>query len=146
MPSIPSTHDEVLAWLQHSWEIHDSLDVTKFDDVYSKGAQLKFANHPVAEGIDAIRQVFAPNFPSLSYMKHTTRQADKVGDNHIWLSAEITYRAKGDPENREINIPAAGHVTLVTEGEEAGKIAQMEVFLDHAPILERLAAAAKWNT
>ncbi|OLN87326.1 hypothetical protein CCHL11_03583 [Colletotrichum chlorophyti] len=143
MPSVPHTPDEVLAWLQHSHDIHDSLDITRLEDVYSKSAQLKFTNYPVAEGIDAIKQAFIPSFASLSCMKHITRLADKVGDNRIWLVADITYRVNGDPENRDINIPAAGLVTIVTEGEETGKIARFEVFLDNTPIRERIETAAK---
>ncbi|WYZ36822.1 hypothetical protein EsH8_II_000328 [Colletotrichum jinshuiense] len=127
---------------EESHNIHDSLDVSAFDKVYSQSAQVKFGNSPVAEGLDAIKQAFIPAFDQLTYMRHVTRQADKA-DNRIWLIADITYRVKGDPENQDTTIQASGLVTLVTDGEDAGKIARFDVFLDNSPIRERIEAVAK---
>ncbi|OHE93429.1 hypothetical protein CORC01_11294 [Colletotrichum orchidophilum] len=142
MVTIPNTQAEALAWLNYSHEIHDSLRTTDFDKIYSKNAQLKFTNFPIAEGLHAIKQIMNSAFAQLSYMKHVTRQADKV-DNRIWLTVDITYRVKGDPDNEDINIPAAGLVTIVTVGEEAGKIARFDVFLDNTTVREKIAAYAE---
>ncbi|KAK1633332.1 hypothetical protein BDP81DRAFT_434696 [Colletotrichum phormii] len=142
MVTVPTTQAEALAWLRNSHNVHDSLQTTDFDKIYSKNAQVKFTNFPVAEGVDSIKQIMDAAFGQLSYMKHVTRQADKV-DNRIWLAVDITYRVKGDPDNEDINIPAAGLVTIVTEGEEAGKIARFDVYLDNTPVREKIAAVAK---
>ncbi|KZL72410.1 Ntf2-like protein, partial [Colletotrichum tofieldiae] len=142
MASIPNTPAEVLDWLQRSHDVHDSLQVIGFHKIYSLNAQVKFANYPVAEGLDAIKEAFVPTFDQLSYMKHVTRQADKVGDR-IWLAVDITYRVKDDLEREDINIPASGLVTLVTEGDDAGKIKRFDVFLDHTPIRQKIEAVNK---
>ncbi|CCF39842.1 hypothetical protein CH063_10567 [Colletotrichum higginsianum] len=141
MPSVPHTPEEVLAWLRRSHEVHDSLSVAEFHEIYSQDAQVKFANYPVAEGLDAIKQSFIPTFEKLAYMKHLIRQADKV-DDRVWLTVDITYRAKGDPDSEDITIPAAGFATVVTEGEEAGKIKRFEVYIDSAPLLQKMEAVA----
>ncbi|EXF85725.1 hypothetical protein CFIO01_07134 [Colletotrichum fioriniae PJ7] len=145
MVAVPNTQAEALAWLRRSHDIHDSLQTTEFDKIYSKNAQVKFTNFPVAEGLEAIRQIMEAAFGQLSYMKHVTRQADQV-DNRIWLAVDITYRVKGDPDNEDINIPAAGLVTIVPKGEEAGKIARFDVFLDNTPVREKNARVAKLNS
>ncbi|KAK1706579.1 hypothetical protein BDP67DRAFT_547969 [Colletotrichum lupini] len=145
MVAVPNTQAEALAWLRRSHDIHDSLQTTEFDKIYSKDAQVKFTNFPVADGLEAIKQIMDAAFGQLSYMKHVTRQADQV-DNRIWLAVDITYRVKGDPGNEDINIPAAGLVTIVTEGEEAGKIARFDVFLDNTPVREKIASVANSNS
>ncbi|OHW90290.1 hypothetical protein CSPAE12_11161 [Colletotrichum incanum] len=139
MTSIPNTPAEVLAWLQRSHDVHDSLQVTDFHKVYSQNAQVKFANYPITVGLDAIKEAFVPTFDQLTYMKHTTRHADKVGDR-IWLAVDITYRVKDDLEHEDINVPASGLVTLVTEGGDAGKIKRFEVFIDQTPVRQRIEA------
>ncbi|KAJ3950302.1 uncharacterized protein N0V96_001446 [Colletotrichum fioriniae] len=77
MVAVPNTQAEALAWLQRSHDIHDSLQTTEFDKIYSKNAQVKFTNFPVAEGLEAIKQIMDAAFGQLSYMKHVTRQAGK---------------------------------------------------------------------
>lgn len=75
-------------------------------------------------------------------IKRSKKTLDKA-DNRIWLIADITYRVKGDPENQDTIIQASGLVTLVTDGEDTGKIARFDVFLDNSPIRERIEAVAK---
>ncbi|KAK1996519.1 hypothetical protein LX36DRAFT_111099 [Colletotrichum falcatum] len=145
MASIPDTPAEVLAWLQRFHDINDSLQVTDFDKVYAETAQLTFANHPAAKGLDAIRQALLPSFTRLAYMKHVTRRAtapDKVGDT-IWFAVDITYRVKNDPENEEITIPAAALATLCTDGKDAGKIQRFDVFVDNAPVRQKMEDVSK---
>ncbi|GKT44743.1 uncharacterized protein ColSpa_04924 [Colletotrichum spaethianum] len=52
----------------------------------------------------------------------------------------MSLARQNDPENEDINIPASGLVTLVTEGEDAGKIKRFEVFIDHTPIRQKIEA------
>lgn len=70
--------------------------------------------------------------------------ADRVG-NKIYQSCFITYVVKNDPEERKMKIPAFGKIFLVEEGEEKGKIARFEVFLDPSEIFARIDTVGKMN-
>ncbi|KAI8285673.1 hypothetical protein K4K56_009200 [Colletotrichum sp. SAR 10_98] len=142
--TLPNTRDEVEAWLLNNFLAFDSLDITEHPKIFSKDAQLQFANNPVLYGIEKIQQSFVPAFSALSYMKHVPVTFDKV-DNKVWFTVKISYRAKGDPENQTITIPASALAHLVTEGEEAGKLARFQVFLDNSPVLERIEYVSKLN-
>ncbi|KAF3810992.1 hypothetical protein GCG54_00003172 [Colletotrichum gloeosporioides] len=162
--TLPNTPDEVEAWLLNNFVAFDSLDITEHPKIFAKNAQLQFANSPVLHGIEEIQQSFVPAFSALSYMKHvpvtfgrlsllpsrllkswiSRLNADKV-DNKVWFTVEISYRAKGDPENQTITIPASALAHLVTDGEEAGKLARFQVFLDNRPVLERIEYVSKLN-
>ncbi|TQN66555.1 hypothetical protein CSHISOI_08877 [Colletotrichum shisoi] len=165
MPPVPDTPEKVLAWLRRvsygppatstqlapqfscshtktkSHEVHDSLSVAQFHEIYSQDAQVKFASYPVAEGLDAIKQSFVPTLEKLAYMKHLIHQADKV-DDRVWLTVDITYRVKDDPDSENKTIRAAGFATVVMEGEEAGKIKRFEVYIDSGPLLQKMEAVA----
>ncbi|KAK2016888.1 hypothetical protein LZ32DRAFT_600917 [Colletotrichum eremochloae] len=142
MAPLPDTPAEVLAWLRRFHDVHDSLQGKDFHKVYAETSQLTFGNYPTAEGLDAIKQLLLPSFAQLAYMKHIVRRADKVGDT-IWCAQDIAYRVKDDPENEEIIIPAAGLLTLFMDGEDAGKVKRFDVFLDNAPVRQKMEAVSK---
>ncbi|KAF9878866.1 hypothetical protein CkaCkLH20_03766 [Colletotrichum karsti] len=140
--TLPNTREEVEAWLLNTFNTFDSRDVTVLNKIFSKKGELHFANNPVLKGLDEIRQWFTPNFEVLGHMKHVPILFDKV-DEKIWFTTEISYRVKGDPENETITLPGSALATLVTEGEETGKMARFQVFLDNRPVVEKVEAVLK---
>ncbi|KAL0941329.1 uncharacterized protein CTRU02_204092 [Colletotrichum truncatum] len=138
---LPTTPEEVEVWLLNNFTTFDALEVALLGNIFANDGELQFANNPVIRGLDTIKENFVHSYAALAYMKHVPRSFDKV-ENRIWLTTQISYRIKGDPQNVEITIPASALATLVTEGDEAGKMAKFQVFLDNKPILDRIEAVA----
>ncbi|ESZ94539.1 hypothetical protein SBOR_5082 [Sclerotinia borealis F-4128] len=115
----------------------DSLNTVDLGKFYAKNAVLRYGNREEVKGVEDIVQFFHKIFPLLKSMKHETVEIDRTG-NKIYQSCFITYVVKNDPEEKQIKIPAFGKIFLVEEGEEEGKLARFEVFLDPSEVFERI--------
>jgi hypothetical protein len=72
----------------------------------------------------------------------TLRVLDLVGDK-IYSCDKVSWLVKGDPDKKEVTIPTFRVIRLKKEGEEAGKIASFEIYLDYSPVLQRFEIAKK---
>ncbi|KAI5828199.1 hypothetical protein K523DRAFT_245100 [Schizophyllum commune Tattone D] len=106
---------------------------------------LQFSNAPEVTGRGAIMEFFSSQFPHLESMKHSIVGLGER-DHLIYLRSSITYRAKGDPEHKDIIIPAFAVFFFPDELTVDGgfdKMSRFEVYLNPAPLQERIAEIMK---
>ena len=73
-----------------------------------------------------------------------TKEYVEVVGNTIYQAATISYVVKGDPEKVVVKLTGFAVFCRAPVGEEeAGKVARFEVYLDPAPLKERLQVAAE---
>jgi hypothetical protein len=127
--------------------------------VYAEDGTLQYANVPPVQGLDNLTSFFGPIFKKLELMRHeilyygkslliysslsmkqvlTVNCSDLVEDK-MYQACTITYRAKNDPNNEEIVVPAFGVFHILPSGKDAGKMKRAEVYLDPAPLMAAIA-------
>ena len=85
----------------------------------------------------------------LSVVSRFTHRFPRLLDvisNKIYLRATISYRAKGDPEHKDVTIPGFAVCFFPNELTVDGgfdKMSRFEVYLDSTPLQERIAVALK---
>ncbi|KAJ9149435.1 hypothetical protein NKR23_g4254 [Pleurostoma richardsiae] len=141
MPSLPTTRDEAEGWVRNFHRVCDTLEASLLDTVFARDATLQFGNYPVINGVEGIKALLGRQFALLEEMHHKFRYGDVVGDR-VYHACTISYLIKGDTKENEIEIPAAAIHHVVTEGEEKGLIKRFEVFIDNAPVVQRMALFA----
>ncbi|CAE6431979.1 unnamed protein product [Rhizoctonia solani] len=120
------------AWVDEFNQAGDSLDWSKWETWWAPDAFLQFANEPRIEGRDAISKFFEPQFAVLELMHHEiTRLSFDVPLGLIYQTVVVTYKVKGDPQGRTIQVPglAALHKR---PGENV--LRGVEAYVDKAPI------------
>ncbi|KAL1710324.1 hypothetical protein EV121DRAFT_192881 [Schizophyllum commune] len=133
-------------WMRRFHAAGDSLVAEPWVDTFwAPVCVLQFSNAPEVTGRDAIIEFFSSQVPSLESMKHSIVGLDVVSDK-IYLRSSITYRAKGDPEHTDITIPAFAVFFFPAELTVDGgfdKMSRFEVYLDPAPLQERITEIRK---
>ncbi|KAL1672923.1 hypothetical protein EV122DRAFT_223762 [Schizophyllum commune] len=133
-------------WMKRFHAAGDSLVAEPWVDTFwTPDCLLQFSNAPEVTGRDAIIEFFSSQFPHLESMKHSIVGPDVVS-NKIYLRSSITYRAKGDPGHKDITIPALAVFFFPTELTVDGgfdKMSRFEVYLNPAPLQERIAEIMK---
>ncbi|CZR59021.1 uncharacterized protein PAC_08913 [Phialocephala subalpina] len=146
------SREEIVAWL-HKWHAGaDTLTTDAHHMFFTKDATLTYANnHPVV-GLNNIIEFFNAVFPLLSSMSHQTRSL-AVSKNTLFLRDYIIYIVKGDPEKKEIKVPALGVFEMVEnagerigrvdlsgkgEGGEAAVVKGLEIYLDASEVFGRI--------
>lgn len=112
-------------------------------------------------GSKNIEEMVAARFAKLDVIRHVARYfglfllalglvwwrntdatvADLVG-SRLWAALDVTYRVKGDPAKEDFLVPCICVFTLVTEGAETGKIADLEIYMDQTAVAERMESVA----
>ncbi|KAL1734857.1 hypothetical protein EV714DRAFT_201694 [Schizophyllum commune] len=130
------------AWMRRFHVASDSLVAAPWVDTFwTPDCVLQFSNVPEVTGRDVIIEFFSSQFPHLESMKHSIVGLDVVS-NKIYLRSSITYRAKGDPEHKDITIPAFAVFFFPAELTVDGgfdRMSRFEVYLNPAPLQERIA-------
>ncbi|KUJ20092.1 uncharacterized protein LY89DRAFT_470617 [Mollisia scopiformis] len=150
------SQNEIAAWLKKWHEGADSLTSDYHHMFFTKDAKLTYANNETLVGRDKIIEFFSQVFPLLQSMHHSTRSFTIPADkNQIFLRDTISYVVKGDPEAKEITIPALGAFFLVDDAgdrigkvdlkesdkektEEGAVIERLEVYLDASEVFARI--------
>ncbi|KAG8713861.1 hypothetical protein FRC11_010708 [Ceratobasidium sp. 423] len=129
------TQDQIqseLAWIDQFNQAGDSLDWSKWEKWWAPDAFMQFANEPRIEGREAISKYLEPQLAVLELMHHgITRLSFDEPLGLIYQSVVITYKIKGDPEGRTIQVPG-----LAALHKRAGEdvLRGIEVYVDKAPI------------
>ncbi|KAF8849172.1 hypothetical protein BDZ45DRAFT_680682 [Acephala macrosclerotiorum] len=148
--------EEIVTWL-HKWHAGaDSLTTNAHHMFFTKDATLTYANNPTITGLDNIIGFFDAVLPLLQSMSHQTRSFT-ISNNTLFLRDFITYVVKGDPEKKDISIPALGVFEMVegavermgkvdlSEGkegkgnwEDAAVVKGLEIYLDASEVFGRI--------
>ncbi|KAL1695120.1 hypothetical protein GGG16DRAFT_45869 [Schizophyllum commune] len=133
-------------WMRKFHSTSDSMVAEPWVDTFwTSDGVLQFSNVPEVAGRDAIVEFFNSQFPHLERMKHSIVSLDVIS-NKIYLRATISYRAKGDPERKDVTIPGFAVCFFPNELTVDGgfdKMSRFEVYLDSTPLQERIAVAMK---
>ncbi|KAK7422772.1 hypothetical protein QQZ08_009397 [Neonectria magnoliae] len=138
MSSIPKSRDEAVAFARSFFDLSDSLVPSQMASAFSRDGSLHFANHPALNSRDAINDAMVGRFSLLDHMKHNIVSSDVVG-NTVYTVVSIEYRAKGDSLDNIVTIPAAANLDLVVD-DGIVKVKALHVFIDDAPLREKIAA------
>lgn len=76
---------------------------------------------------------------AIYFLKSNQANVDVV-ENTVYTVVSIEYRAKGDSLDNTVIIPAAANFDLVADGSEMGTVKALHVFIDDAPLREKIAA------
>ncbi|KAL1721870.1 hypothetical protein EV715DRAFT_270748 [Schizophyllum commune] len=137
---------KAIEWMRRFHSTSDSMVAEPWVDTFwTSDGVLQFSNVPEVAGRDAIVEFFNSQFPYLEHMKHSIVSLDVIS-NKIYLRATISYRAKGDPEHKDVTIPWFAVCFFPTELTVDGgfdKMSRFEVYLDSTPLQERITVALK---
>ncbi|KAH7333602.1 hypothetical protein B0J17DRAFT_676038 [Rhizoctonia solani] len=129
------THDELeteKTWLKHLNQDADSLDWGRWGKWWADDAFLKFGNAPRVEGKDEIAKYFGPQLSVLELMHHEIiRLSFDKYLGLIYQTVVITYKIKGDPQGRIIQVPGLG-VLHKPVGENI--LRGLETYVDTTPV------------
>ncbi|CAE7140886.1 unnamed protein product [Rhizoctonia solani] len=120
------------SWLKHFNQDGDSLDWSKWEKWWAGDAFLQFGNAPRIDGKEAIVKHLEPQLNALELMHHEIIRLSF--DKHLGLiyqTVVITYKVKGDPQERTIQVPGLG-VLHKRIGEKL--LTGFEIYVDKAPI------------
>ncbi|CAE6383660.1 unnamed protein product [Rhizoctonia solani] len=119
-------------WLKHFNQDGDSLNWSRWEKWWAKDAFLQFGNAPRIDGKEAIIKYLEPQINILELMHHEiTRLCFDKSLGLIYQTVTITYKVKGDPQGRTIQVPGLG-VLHKRVGEDL--LMGFEVYIDKSPI------------
>ncbi|KAL1741808.1 hypothetical protein HDZ31DRAFT_66568 [Schizophyllum fasciatum] len=132
-------------WMKRFHAAGDKLEAQPWiDEFWAPNCVLQFSNAPEVRGRQDLITNFSSQFTHLEVMRHSILL--DIIQNKMYLRASIIYRAKGDPHRVDVTIPAFAvfffPAALTVDG-NFGKMDRFEVYLNSAPIQERIAEAQK---
>lgn len=124
-PAVGHSGDDDSSWYVEFYAGVDAMDASIFDRFCTEDTTLRMANHPLAEGRDAVREGLEHFWSTIAGMRHTFGQVLQVGDNAI-LEAVVEYTRL---DGRIVSIPVATAI-----GRRGGRIASQRIYIDLAPL------------
>ncbi|CAE6398429.1 unnamed protein product [Rhizoctonia solani] len=120
------------AWLKEFLQDADSLNWSIWGKWWADDAFLQFGNTPRMEGKESIQKYMEPQFSVLEFVHHeVSRISFDVPLGLIYQTVVVTYKVKGDPQGRSIQVPGFS-VLHKQVGENLLK--GLEVYSDGGPV------------
>ncbi|CAE6424123.1 unnamed protein product [Rhizoctonia solani] len=135
--SAPGLTEEQLqnewAWLVGFVRVAEQLDWTVWEGWWTQDAFMQFGNIPRLEGKDAIAGSHGKLYGALESTHHDfIRYSVDVPLGLIYLSSNVTFKVKQDPDKREIKLPAIAVIhKKIGESQTTG----CEIYCDMAPVM-----------
>ncbi|KAH6645041.1 hypothetical protein BKA67DRAFT_542027 [Truncatella angustata] len=132
---VTSSADETEKFLSKVFEILDSYDYDRFQEVFS--ADLEFTGGLWKDtGRDNFVKSLRKQMQIAPPMKtwHVRDKNDVASDGTIYSSGRLTTVFEAHPDS-PITIPMIGVFTMVADGPECGKIKNMAIHKDRVPFI-----------
>jgi ketosteroid isomerase-like protein len=119
-------------WVQNYYRHVDGMNLESFLDQHTDDAWVQFGNNPLAVGKEQIGQAIGGFWSMIGGMRHNTVNLWFTDDGTGVFESNITYSTKG---GTDVDIPCTSVLT-----ERDGKVSSLRVYIDLAPLFEKIGA------